>query len=255
MTRRIGMNVVTIAALAFGAASAAADGQSGDWKHRVFVYGMGAAMDGKARIGALEVPVEYSISDVLDKLEFGAMAAYRADNGTWSYTVDATYMGLGGSSRTEGGRVLGKVDVDQLTVMGTVGRRVSDHLEVLFSLGYFNLSNQLELQTTNPVSGETVVAKAGRDASWVDPLVGLQYRRSLGDRWSITLRGDIGGFGMGSDLTYQGLAMLGWQASARTDLFFGWRLISFDYETGRDAGYQRYDLTEQGPMAGISVAF
>jgi hypothetical protein len=243
-----------LASLTWGT-TATAEGNAGGWEHTLFVYGMGAAIDGKARIGSLEVPVDASISDVFSKLEFGAMGAYRADNGTWSYTVDATYMGLGGSSRTDRGRVLGKADIDQFTLMGTVGRRVGEHLEALFSLAYFDLSNKLELRTTLPVTGETVVNRASRNASWVDPLLGLQYRAPLGERWNVTLRGDVGGFGIGSDLNYQLLGALGWKAGERTNLFFGWRLIAFDYETGRDSNYQRYDLTEQGPMIGFSATF
>ena len=53
---------------------------------------MGAGIDGEAQIGPVEVGIDASMSDVLDALEFGAMLAYRADNGTWSFTGDATFM-------------------------------------------------------------------------------------------------------------------------------------------------------------------
>ena len=44
-------------------------------------------------------------------------------------------------------------------------------------------------------------------------------------------------------------------ASDRVGVYFGYRLISFDYEDGKDLQYERYDLTEQGPLAGFSVTF
>jgi hypothetical protein len=225
------------------------------WDHTVFIYGMGAAIDGKAQLGPLEVDVDVSISDLFDALEFGAMAAYRADNGTWSYTVDATFMALGGASKSESGNVLGKLDVDQLTLMGTVGRRVTPNLEALFSLAYFDLSTKLEVTTTNPLTGETTTRRAGKDPSWVDPLVGLQFTAPLGERWRLGLRGDIGGFGVGSDLSYQALATLRWEVNDKVGLFFGYRLISFDYEDGKDLKYERYDLTEQGPLIGVGISF
>ena len=46
-----------------------------------------------------------------------------------------------------------------------------------------------------------------------------------------------------------------WQASEAIGVFFGYRLISFDYEDGSGRDYQRYDLTEQGPLVGMSVSF
>ena len=38
--------------------------------------------------------------------------------------------------------------------------------------------------------------EASRDASWVDPLVSLNYVVPIGGKWTYTLRGDVGGFGV-----------------------------------------------------------
>jgi hypothetical protein len=246
--RRIASLAALLPVLLFPCQSSADEAAQG-WQHTVFVYAMGAALDGTARIGNVQVDVDLSTSDVLDALEFGAMAAYRADNGTWSFTADATFMGLGGYERTEGGRVKGEIDVDQMTLMGTFGRRWTDHLEFLFGLAYVDLSADLK------VTGELIKLAAGRDADWIDPTLGLQYSRPLGDDWRLTLRGDIGGFGVGSDFMYHLLAGVGWQASKAVGIFGGYRLISFDYEEGSGRSYQRYDLTEQGPLLGVSISF
>jgi hypothetical protein len=183
------------------------------------------------------------------------MGAYRADNGTWSVTVDATFMGLGGSSTTEGGLVKGDVDLDQTTLMGTVGRRWTENLEVLFSLAYMDLSTDLTVATTAPITEVVTTRNASKGASWVDPLLGLQYSAPIADDWRFTLRGDIGGFGIGSDLTYQVLTGFRWQANETVGAVVGYRLIAFDYEEGNGQDYERYDLLEQGPMAGITISF
>ena len=133
--------------------SVPAGAADGDWRHTVVLYGMGAAIDGEDRIGDLTVPVEVNISDLFDALEFGAMGAWRMENDTWSFTLDATYMGLGGSHESDRGLVKGDVDLDQTTLMGTLGRRWTEHVEVLVSLAYFDLSTDLRLATTTPVSG------------------------------------------------------------------------------------------------------
>jgi hypothetical protein len=236
--------------------SRAAD-SGGAWQHTVFIYGMGAAIDGDAQIGDIKVPVDVSISELFDHLDFGAMGAYRAENGTWSYTIDATYMSLGGSSKTEGGRLKGDLGTKQTTLLATVGRRWTEHLELLFSLGYFDLSNDLKVKLTVPVTGEVITRKASKGVSWVDPLVGLQYNVPFAGNWRFNLRGDIGGFGIGSDLSYHLLTNFRWQANDTLGVIFGYRLIAFDYEDGKKSGsnYQRYDLTEQGPLIGISLSF
>ena len=92
--RRIASLAVSLTGLLAGSGAVAAEAPAG-WQHTVFIYGMGAGIDGDAQIGPVKVGIDASMSDVLDALEFGAMAAYRADNGTWSFTADATFMGLG----------------------------------------------------------------------------------------------------------------------------------------------------------------
>jgi hypothetical protein len=235
-------------------ACSVATAQDEDWRHTAFVYAMGAALGGDAYVGPLHVPVDMSISDVFDALEFGAMAAYRADNGTWSITGDATFMGLGGTGTTpRRGLIKGDADVDQTTLSLTLGRRLTPSLEAMFSLSYFDLSTDVKVTTTGPAG--LVTAKAAASADWIDPLVGLQYNVPIGDAWRFNLRGDVGGFGIGSDLTYQVLTNLRWQASERIGFAFGYRLLAFDYEDGTEdgPGYQRYDLVEQGPFVGVTI--
>jgi hypothetical protein len=64
-----------------------------------------------------------------------------------------------------------------------------------------------------------------------------------------------GGFGIGSDLTYQVLTGFRWQANETVGAVLGYRLSAFDYEDGAGRNYQRYDLLEQGPLAGITISF
>ena len=239
------------AALTLACCASPAFAAEGDWEHAAVIYAMGAALDGEAQIGDLTVPVDLGISDVFDALEMGAMFAYRADNGTWSITADTTFMGLGATAEGQRGFVKADMDMDQFTLMGTVGRRLTPNLEALFSLSYFALSTDLK------VSGPLDTRTASDDASWLDPMIGLHYSLPFADGWHFNLRGDIGGFGIGSDFSWQGLANLHWKAGDMFGLVFGYRLIGFDYEDGNkgSSGYQRFDLTEQGPLVGMTISF
>jgi hypothetical protein len=228
---------------------AQAQSESGDWRQTVFLYGMGATIDGDAQIGPLEVPVDVGMSDFFDTLKFGAMAAYRIQNEEWSFAGDVTYMNLGSSQTTQRGRASLGLDTEQWTVMATVGRRVAPHLEALLSLAYFDVSADLRVRLLQQVR------TASSDASWVDPLVGLNYEIPVSGKWRYTLRGDVGGFGFGSDLTWHALTKFTYQQSDRLTWYLGYRAIAYDYEEGQGLRYERYDLVQHGPGAGIAFHF
>jgi hypothetical protein len=238
-----------LAALAMAAPLAGAQDGPGPWRQTLYGYGLGAAIEGEAQVGPVAVPVDMSISDLFDSLDAGAMVAYRIENGIWSFNLDATYMDLGWRRSGEQGRAGARLDTEQLTVMATVGRRVAPNLDLTFSLAYFDLSADLELRVLNQT------LSASRDADWVDPLIGLHYRAPLGGKWAIGLRGDVGGFGVGSDLTLHGWATLVRQNTEAFSWYIGYRFISYDYETGDGLGFERYDLRQHGPGIGIAWSF
>jgi len=246
---RTGVTAAVLAIAMLLALPALAQDDTGEWRQSFYLYGMGVAIDGEAQIGPLTVPVDISISDLFDSLDMGGMAAYRIENGTWSFSGDVTYMDLGWDKATQQGRAGLGLDVAQLTVMGTVGRRVSPRLEALFSLAYFDLSADLAVRVLQQQ------VSASRDADWVDPLLGLSYRVPFADKWTLDLRGDVGGFGIGSDLTLHGWVKLVRQNSESFSWFFGYRYIAYDYETGSGANLQHYDLQQHGPGIGLAWSF
>jgi len=241
--------VAAVLAFSLSAPVTQAQDASNDWQQTVFIYGMGAAIDGDVQLGPLELPIDLSISDVFDALKFGAMAAYRIENDVWSFEGDVTYMNLGVNQSGPREKVRGDLSTDQLTVMATAGRRLGPYVEGLVSLAYFDLSTDLEVRVLNQRQ------RASRDADWIDPLVGLSYALPFAGKWTYSLRGDIGGFGVGSDLTWQILTAVRRQNTDRFGWYVGYRALAYDYEDGKGANYQRYDLTQQGPLAGISFSF
>jgi hypothetical protein len=231
-------------------AHAAETATSSGWRQTAYLYGMGAMIDGETQLGDLKVPVDVSISDIFNALEAGAMGAYRIENDEWAFSTDLTYMGLGGHAKTKGQRIGGDVDIDQLTWMATGAKRLTPHLEGLFGFAYFDLSTDLKVRLPNETR------KASRDADWFDPMLGLRYSTPFADgSWTFNMRGDIGGFGMGSDFMYHVTAMVHKQQTPTVGWYVGYRVIDFDYEEGRGSKYQRYNLTEQGPGLGVSFSF
>ena len=220
-----------------------------EWKHEVAPYMWGAAMDGAATVGTLSADVDVSFGDILDNLEMGFMGLYRASRGPLSITVDGIYMGLGGSGRGPAGYVKADVDLDQSALEVDVGYEVMERLIVFGGLRYNDLS--VDIKATGPLGTRS----SGGDEDWIDPVVGAHYTIPFADKWSFTMRGDIGGFGIGSDFAWQGVGTLRWQASERFGVLGAYRYIDMDYDNGETSKYFEYDMSMSGPALGVVFTF
>jgi hypothetical protein len=81
------------------------------------------------------------------------------------------------------------------------------------------------------------------------------YTLPFGERWSTTLRGDVGGFGIGSNFSWPAAASLRWQMSPTIGVVGAYRYIDIDYDTGRNSSYFKYDVVTQGPALGMVFTF
>jgi hypothetical protein len=94
--------------------------------------------------------------------------------------------------------------------------------------------------------------------SWVDPIVGGRVGLHFSEHVFLLIGGDIGGFGVGSDLAWSVLGLLGyrWQAvGLEWTLLAGYKALGQDYTTGSGARRFRWDTTMHGPVLGLSVRF
>jgi hypothetical protein len=86
---------------------------------------------------------------------------------------------------------------------------------------------------------------------FTDPLVAVRGNLSLAPRWSLIGYADVGGFGVGSEQTWQWLATVNYLHGERWAFSAGLRQLSVDY---RDGG-TRIDATLAGPLLGVSWRF
>jgi hypothetical protein len=90
--------------------------------------------------------------------------------------------------------------------------------------------------------------------TWIEPFVGASWNVSLSENLGARLRGDVGGFGLGAELSLQGQAALVWETgwfNASTALYAGYRAIYQRYESGSF----EWDMLLHGPMLGIGIRF
>jgi hypothetical protein len=142
-----------------------------------------------------------------------------------------------------------EIDVKQ-TIFGLVGTyRLTDSLQFTFGGRYVDLTNRLT------VDGPSQVRRAEASESWFDPTIGLRYVAPLGEKWVFNGAADIGGFGIGSDLTWFMAANIAYRMTQHTQFYAGFRYIDFDYESGNGLDRFKFDMAQYGPLAGFRFEF
>jgi len=69
-----------------------------------------------------------------------------------------------------------------------------------------------------------------KSQNWVDPVVGGRIEMGLSPKTVITIAGDVGGWGTGSQLEYQIAGLLGYKVKPNMTLQAGYRYLYFDYQ-------------------------
>jgi len=219
------------------------------WRSDLAVYLWASGLDGTVGLGEREGEVSMSFSDILDDLQFGAMAGYSASNGRWAFMADAVVANLGRTERGEQGVLRADVDVDMTILEGDLGWEASDSFRLFAGARYVDLSNKLEVRIANQNF------RASGSESWVDPVVGLRWSTPPGNRWSFWLRGDVGGFGVGSDLSWNAVAAVAFHLNDTVGIGLGYRVLDIDYDDGSGASRFRYDTQMFGLVSGVTFTF
>jgi hypothetical protein len=96
--------------------------------------------------------------------------------------------------------------------------------------------------------------KLDQDEGWIEPFIGGRIGLELGEHWLLSLRGDVGGFGVDhSDFSWQAIGGVGyrWQHDGWSiDVFGGYRALGQDYTRG---GFT-WDAVTHGPVLGTQVS-
>jgi hypothetical protein len=214
------------------------------WTFDVTLYLLAAGMSGDVTVRGVPADVDVGFDKIWDNLEFGAMGKVRVGYDRWALTTDVVYMGLGASKNGV------SVDLDQWVVEPTLSYAFCKEFELMAGTRYNNLSGEIR----GPGILPTPRIPTGTQ-DWWDPIVGTNLRLPLGRNFSFNVRGDVGGFGVGSDFTWQAFPWFGWQFAKWGSLQAGYRWVYSDYETGSGTGKFKYDILTQGPQLGLTFHF
>ncbi len=86
---------------------------------------------------------------------------------------------------------------------------------------------------------------------WIDPFIGVIYAPALTNKWYLSLRGDVGGFGIESDIAVNAEAMLRYQFGETFSFKFGYRYLKVKF----DDSSLVYDISLDGLLFGLGIRF
>jgi opacity protein-like surface antigen len=117
---------------------------------------------------------------------------------------------------------------------------------------YHYLKQEIDLS-----AGGSPITTLGGSEDWVEPIVGGRIALVLTEKLKFLLRGDVGGFGIGSasDLTWNLIAALDFQPWEKTSLKLGYRHFDMDYEKGSGTRAFGFDGQIYGPQVGVTFYF
>jgi hypothetical protein len=190
--------------------------------------------------------------DIFGTMKFSFMGLAEARRGRFSIILDTLYLNLeqgvpvpglgaysGGSARTQSAQV-------SAIALYSVVDEGAGRIDLGGGIRGWWIDTELRLD-----AGLLPAQTQSSSTSWVDPVIAARGIVRLNDRLSLTAYGDVGGFGVGSELTWQVFATLDYQVTPSVSVSGGFRWIHIDY----DKGSSDISLDMAGPIIGASIRF
>jgi len=244
---------------ALPAAAQSTDEQAGDrWVIRIAPYLWATSLDGNAEVKGVKADVDVAFSDILKDLSLAGMLLADVQKGNFGLAVNGVFARLSPDDSVNGVKIKTTADLVQLgvapyyrvvdwtyrtTASGTPMRLIVEP-EAGFRFTY--LRAELDVRNGGPSVDDS--------ESWVDPIIGSRFGIDLADNWNLTAEGNVGGFGVGSDLAWNVQGFVGYKTSVfgvPTTLAAGYRALHQDY----DHNNFKWDVTMYGPVIGAVLRF
>jgi len=235
-------------------------------------------ISGPVELGNTSTDVDVTLGELLDGLQGLFEGGFEVTNDEWSFELWSLFMDVGADARTTALLGTRETDVDfRATLVDmTAAYRLGDWslqssqtatwgLELLTGLIVYDLD--LEVDTLGPFGVDLGLV---RDENWVDFIVGGRLEFEFSDRFSMSLRGEVGGFGIGSssDLVWNTTLLAEYKLSrkhrlikchkihfADCRLVAGFRYFDVDWEKGSGIDRVGYDWEIWGPIVGLNIYF
>jgi hypothetical protein len=222
-----------------------------NWEYSVALYGWGPDTGVTIDTPLGEVSGELSFSEAWEALDLAFMGVATAQRGKLSFILDTVYLELSDDRATPG--VLGfagatinsQVSITNTYVMWEVMNEGTSRFDLGAGVRFYNTDTDAAL------IGGPVPASFNIGDDWIDPVFAVRYRNDFSSDWYATFFADAGGFGTGSEFTWQGVATVGYRFTDSFSLEAGYRILRSD----RIEANGSIDLDLSGPLIGARFRF
>ena len=218
------------------------------WRVGTSMYVWATRLDGDMTFRGTTVPVDVPFDKVFDNLKFTFMGLVEVGKGRWSFMSDLFYAKLEPSTSNE----LATFDsqIEQFIGNFAVFYRVVETSTTRLDTYAGARVNWMETDVDIKFRGGPSFSESA-DKTWVDPIIGVRFHHDLNEKWFVRALADIGGFGVSSDITWQGMTSLGYRVTDNASLGLGYRGIGTDYTSGGTT----YDVISHGLLLGFEYKF
>jgi hypothetical protein len=255
------------------------------WRFDATLYGWLISVSGNVTARGQQIDTNASFIDLVQKSQSlaGFMGYFEADKGPAGMYLDLVYTNLGfGASNTTYRNPIGGLKITTTTsaaltyqlFIAEIGGTYEVYrwgpqtaLDGVAGFRYWNNSVDASFDAAANVdftrlrldrSFGLAVARAD-SIQWVDPVVGVRLRHQFTPHQQLMARFDVGGFGLGSQFSWQALAAYSysWQLDGGQQLaaMIGFRALGVNYSSG--SGVDAIGINEAlyGPVIGMSFRF
>ena len=193
--------------------------------------------------------------DVIDHWKSGIILYFEARHDKWAITSDLFELE---QEKEEIKNALiitsGKLDIRQIHWEVAGLYKVLPWLETGAGIRYNSINIGAEINM-KAISGADTVRTDRRSQGWVDPIIVARIKNPADTKWITECRADIGGFGIGSKLSWQIQANVGYRFSHLFQTTFGYRWLDMNYEKGTGEERFLYDIITFGPSLSFGFNF
>jgi hypothetical protein len=225
-----------------------------DWSMNISPYIWGAGLEGSIASfpGAPAADVDVSFNDLLKSLDMAGMVIAQLRYRRFAGYMDLIYTSVSANQDTPLGILFNDVELENEVFIGTFGgayRPIETDqasLDLLVGLRVWSVDTVLKLE-----GGALPDQKIEHGENWIDPVIGLHGHYQFDNGIFLTNLIQVGGFGVGSDLTWDAFGGIGYQFNDSVSAIAGYRHLEVDYE---HSGFV-FDVEMAGPVIGMTIRF
>jgi len=217
-----------------------------DWNFSLApMYLWAVSIDGDMTVKGNKVEMDVPFSDIFDSLDgavtFHFEGVHRQRLGFFS---DLNYIKLSPDD--------GAIDIDYTQILFEFGglyryTRGAHAFDGLAGLRYSYMDAELDFPGPLPNIDQSV--------DYTDPFFGVRWQWQMAEKWGLRLRGDVGGFGIGSDSTWNLVGLVDFKPWQHVALVGGYRALYQDYSKGSGSNKFEFDATMRGPILGLNITW